>query len=426
MEKENLTKTQIIMLILLSSFVVSFATGIIITTLAEQKVPQSTNTINRIIEKTIGIGATNFVNTEDKEKDAVRQLFITQEELIVNIVEKTNPSVVSIVATKDVPIVEQFFINPFDGDSFQGLIPDFQIPQYRQKGVEKKQVSSGTGFFVSDDGLILTNKHVVEDAQAEYTVIMNNGKKLPASIKSRDKFNDIAVLKVNGENYSFISLGESDKLKIGQTAIAIGNALGEFQNTVSVGVISGLNRDITASGAKSGPEELKALIQTDAAINPGNSGGPLLNLNGKAIGINTAIASGAQNIGFALPINIAKKSLEDIKKFGKIINPYLGVRYIIINEALKTANNLPVSDGALVKKGTQGEKAVMTGSPAEYAGIKENDIIIEFDGKKIDKTNTLSHLISEKKAGDSVLLKILRNGEIIAIKATLEPLPENL
>src|SRR3989344_6766180 len=137
MEKENLTKTQIIMLILLSSFVVSFATGIIITTLAEQKVPQSTNTINRIIEKTIGIGATNFVNTEDKEKDAVRQLFITQEELIVNIVEKTNPSVVSIVATKDVPIVEQFFINPFDGDSFQGLIPDFQIPQYRQKGVEK-------------------------------------------------------------------------------------------------------------------------------------------------------------------------------------------------------------------------------------------------------------------------------------------------
>lgn len=351
-----------------------------------------------------------------------------QEDIIVKIIDKINPAVVSVIATKDMPVVEQYYINPF-GDDFNGLIPkellpDIQVPQFRKKGVEKKQVSSGTGFFVSGDGLILTNRHVVEDETADYTVIMNNGKKIPAKVMARDRFQDISILKVDGRNFTFIPLGDSDNIKVGQTAIAIGNALGEFQNTVSVGVISGLRRTVTAAGALSGPEKLQSLIQTDAAINPGNSGGPLIDLNGKAIGINTAIASGAQNIGFALPINFAEKDIEDVKKFNRIKNPFLGVRYTIITAELKEKNKLSVDYGALITKGPEGESAISAGSPAEKAGLREGDIITEFGGKKIDTANTLADLISKKNVGDTVMLKILRKGKELKLYVVLDELKQ--
>lgn len=426
--QNNITKTQLVLFVILSSVVVSITTAVIVVALMSNTPPPITNTISRVIRETIG--APLATTTEKKTENANNLILPPQEESVPKIVERINTAVVSIVATKDIPVVEQYFVNPFN-DQLKGLVPpellpDIQVPQFRQKGTEKKQVSSGSGFFISDDGLILTNKHVVEDTVAEYTIITNNGKKLPARVLARDRLLDIAILKVDGAGYNFVPLGDSDTLKVGQSVIAIGNALGEFQNTVSAGVISGLKRSITAFGAQGGPEDLQSLIQTDAAINPGNSGGPLLDGFGRAIGVNTALAQGAQNIGFALPINFAKKDISDIKKFNKIKNPFLGVRYVIITSEIKQKNNLSVDYGALVSKSPKGEAAVYPKGPADYAGIKENDIILEFANKKIDSLNPLTQMISKKNAGDTVPIKILRDGKEINISATLEEAPSNI
>lgn len=316
---ENLTKTQLVFLVLLVSFFTSLVTGIVTVTLVNQAPPPVTQTIHKVIEKMI---PTELKGTQNQPALLTFPPSASQEDLVVKIVQNVSSAVVSIIATKDLPVIEQYFVNPFGEDEFfkrfipPELLPQFQIPQYRQKGTENRQVSSATGFFISSDGYIATGRHVVEDQTAEYWVIMNDGRKLKAKVLALDPLQDIAILKIDGavsSNYNFIPLGDSDKLKVGQTVIAIGNALGEFQNTVSVGVISGLNRSVIASGALSGEELLQELIQTDAAINPGNSGGPLLDLNGKAIGINTAMAQAAENIGFALPVNLVKKDFADVK-----------------------------------------------------------------------------------------------------------------
>lgn len=341
----------------------------------------------------------------------------TQEQMIVDIVKKSQDSVVSVIASKDLPVMEQYFIDPF-----QGLGDDFelQVPQYRQKGIEKKEVSSGTGFIATSDGLILTNKHVVNEEGTEFTVVMNNGKKYPAKVLAKDPVQDIAVLKIEKTNLPAVRFGNSDSIEVGQTVVAIGNALGEFKNTVSTGVVSGLRRTVTASGGGM-TETLDDLIQTDAAINPGNSGGPLFNLAGEVIGINTAISQGAQNVGFALPINKAKKDLDQVKKTGKISVPFLGVRYVIIDEEIQKKNNLSVDYGALVIRGeAQSDVAVISESPADKAGIVENDIILEMAGKKITKDNTLAKIIQNLKVGDKVKIKIIHKGEEKIVEAVLE------
>ncbi len=337
----------------------------------------------------------------------------TQEQMIVDVVKKYQDAVVSVIASKDLPVLEQYYTDPFQG---LGLPNDFfgqgfQIPQYRQKGTEKQDVSSGTGFIVSSDGLILTNKHVVSEEGAEFTVLMNNGEKYPAKVLATDPVQDVAVLKIEKKNLSTVVLGDSDSIQIGQSVIAIGNALGEFRNTVSVGVVSGLRRTVTAQGGGAA-ETLEDLIQTDAAINPGNSGGPLINLKGEVVGIDTAMSQGAQNIGFALPINKAKKDLNQVKKSGKISYPFLGVRYVLIDKDLQKKNNLPVDYGALVVRGeTQTDLAVTPGSPADVAGIAENDIILEANGKKIDKDNTLAKIIQNSAVGETLKLKISHKGQ---------------
>lgn len=392
---ENLTRTQVIFLVLLVSFMVSVATGIVTVTLMNQAPPPLTQSINRIIEKVI-----------PGETPQVQQIISdTREEMVTSVVKNVSPAVVSVIATKDVPVFEEYYTSPFGNDEFfNHFFGGIQVPQYRQKGTEKKQVSSGTGFFVSADGLIITNKHVVQDAEAEYTIIKNDGGRLSAKVLARDSFQDIAVLKVEGKDFNYIPLGDSSKIEIGQTAIAIGNSLGEFQNTVSVGIVSGLNRSITASGAGIGTENLQGLIQTDAAINAGNSGGPLLNLSGQAIGINTAMASDAENMGFALPINIAKRDIQDAKDFGKIKYPYLGVRYKVTDQ------------GVVLTKGQNGETAVYPDSPAAKAGLKEGDII----------KDDLSALLSQHRVGDKVDLNIIRDGKEMTVSLTLEERPENL
>lgn len=331
-----------------------------------------------------------------------------QEEAVIRAVKESSPAVVSIVVSKNLPVIERYFEewSPFGEDFFK-----FQIPQYRQKGTEKKEVGWGSGFIVSKDGLVITNKHVVLEEGAEYTVITIEGEKFPAKVLAKDPVQDIAILKIKTEkSLPVIKLGNSDELQIGQTVIAIGNALGEFQNTVSVGVISGLGRKITASGGGL-IEVLEDVIQTDAAINPGNSGGPLLNLKGEVIGINTAMSVQGENIGFAIPINKAKKGIEQIKSLGKIVYPFLGVRYVIIDEEVQQKNNLPVNYGAWIVKDRSGKPAVFPNSAAEKAGLKEGDIILEFNGEKITQKNSLSKIIMKYNPGDKVLIKILREGK---------------
>ena len=365
------------------------------------------------------------------EKILEKQTIFSQEYFVIDVVKKTNPAVVSIIISKEVPKYEAYIDpnqqnNPF-GDLFPGF--NFNIPQYRQNGTEKKNIGGGSGFFVSGDGLIVTNKHVVNQKDVEYTVFTNDGKKHVAKVIARDPVLDIALIKIDpiaGGNFPYLSLGNSDMLEVGQNVIAIGNALGEFRNTVSVGVVSGLARSITAGDNSGNAEVLDQVIQTDAAINPGNSGGPLLDLSGKVIGVNVAVAQGSQNIGFALPINSVKGAIESVKTTGKIVRPYLGVRYVAINAAMKEKNNLTVDYGVLVKTGANpNELAVIPGSPADKAGIVENDIIFEVDGIKIDDKTNLASIIRKKSIGQTVNLKILHRGVEKNISITLEVAKDN-
>ena len=341
------------------------------------------------------------------------------EAQVINAVKMASPAVVSIVITKNVPIVEQYYISPFGDDPlFKQFFGDVQIPQFRQKGFQKQEIGGGSGFVVSKDGLILTNKHVVADTGAEYTVFSNDGQKYSAKILARDSINDVAIIKIKAPNLPTIKLGDSDTVLVGQTAIAIGNALGEFRNTVSVGVVSGLARSVTATGGGA-TETIYDVIQTDASINPGNSGGPLLNLTGEVIGVNTAMVSGAQSIGFAIPINQIKRIVNDILIFGEIKTPYIGVRYIIITAAIKEAKKLPFDYGALIIKGDLGEPGIALDSPAAKTGLKEGDIILEFGGYKIDRDHPLISRINLFSVGDRVKIKAWQSGEI----KTLEILP---
>ena len=352
---------------------------------------------------------------EEKKDTAEKKLMS-----IADIAELVSPAVVSVIVSKYVPVLEEYYYNPFEEfEQFYGQPFGFQIPQYREKGRELQEVGGGTGFIISSDGLIITNKHVVYDEDAEYTVLTNDGKKYPAPVLARDPIQDIAILDISAIGLPIVKLGNSDELRIGQTVIAIGNALGEFRNTVSVGVISGLARSVIATGGGM-TEQLEEVIQTDAAINQGNSGGPLLNLYGEVIGVNTAMAMGAENIGFAIPVNKVKKDISDIKTKGKISYPFLGVRYILINKTLQEKNNLPVDYGVLVIRGNEpADLAVMPGSAADKAGIVENDIILEIDGVKINQKNTLAKLVLKHSVGDKIILKIFHRGEEKIIEATL-------
>lgn len=347
-----------------------------------------------------------------------------QESRIVNIVEQANPAVVSIVITKDVPVIEQYYeqFDPF-ADFFGGGF-NFRIPRQRQNGTQKQEVGGGSGFFISADGLLVTNRHVVNDKDAEYTILTDNGETYNAKVLARDTTLDIAVLKVEDKGFTYLEFGDSDNVKPGQTVIAIGNALTEFQNSVSVGVVSGVSRSIIAGTTFGKSEMLEGVIQTDAAINPGNSGGPLLDLSGRVIGVNVAVQRGAENIGFALSANTVKNIVASVQEHGEIIKPYLGIRYITITKRLQEKNNLPVDYGALVTRGeTREDLAVIPGSPAAIAGITENDIILEIDGVKIEHGTSISTHIRQKQVDQTVTLTILRNGTKKQITATLKKAP---
>lgn len=337
---------------------------------------------------------------------------VTEESVTIDIFKKASPSVVTVSeeAAPQSSSNSTFGYNPFFGFQFPNM-PDQQPSQSQ---------SIGSGFIISRDGMLVTNKHVVSDTGGKYQIITSNDKKYTVQKIYRDSLNDVALLKIDpnenpGETLKPIDLGDSSNLQVGQYVIAIGTALGEFRNTVTTGVISGLGRGITAGSPFEGfVEKLDNVIQTSAAINPGNSGGPLFNSAGQVIGVNTAVSESGQNIGFAIPINVIKESLSNFNKTGQFNRPYLGVAYKMISKDIAILNNLP--EGAYVQN-------VVTDSPADKAGMRSGDIIIKVDGQRIDANNQLSSVIAKKKAGDRIKISVYRDGKTMDLEALLDSTP---
>ncbi|MDO8523433.1 MAG: trypsin-like peptidase domain-containing protein [bacterium] len=339
------------------------------------------------------------------------------QEQIIKAIEKALPGVVSIAASKAVELVAE--------DLKKMGVPPEQFSERLKDEAEngKVSVSGGSGFIVDPSGIILTNKHVVQDKKATYKAVIA-GESYDIEILGVDPLADIAILKIINppSNLPAIALSNSKQIKLGMAVIAIGNALGEFSNTVSTGIVSGLSRFLSAITDIEGHQErLRGLIQTDAAINPGNSGGPLINLDGEAIGINSAIVFGAQNIGFAIPIDRARTDLEEIKKHGHIRSPFLGIRYVLLNKNIKKHFKIPTEHGALiVKEGLGEEFAVLPGSSAYEAGLREHDIIVAANGKDITEKETLEDVLANCNVGDKLVLKYLRKDKEMTCEVLLE------
>ncbi len=318
----------------------------------------------------------------------IESKILNEESTVINVVKNVGSSVVTVSAKTPARRVLQF--SPFGGFS-SGVV-----------GGQQQDI--GSGFIVSTDGLIITNKHVVSDTTLTYQVVTADGKTYDVKQISRDPSNDLAVLKIDAQNLKSVTIGDSANLQVGQFVIAIGTALGEFRNTVTTGVISGLGRGIQAGDSLQGyVEQLDNVIQTDAAINPGNSGGPLLNSAGQVIGINVALAQEAQNISFAIPINTIKEALNQFQTTGKFAaKPFLGVEYQMISQQAALLNNVP--QGAYIVN-------VVAGSPAEKAGVVKGDIITKIAGQEVKNETDIGKVISGRKVGDKIYVDLWRNGE---------------
>lgn len=359
-----------------------------------------------IADRLFGIKPLDYLfSTNRSLKSGVEQRLVNEESAVTLAAESVSPSVVTVSIQTPQRSVLQF--NPFGGGFSR-----------RIEGGDEQDI--GSGFIVSKEGLIVTNKHVVA-TDAQYKVITSSNVEYEVKEINRDPSNDIAILRIEPletEELIPVVLGDSSNLKVGQFVIAIGTALGEFRHTVTTGVISGLGRGITAGSAFEGfVERLDNVIQTDAAINPGNSGGPLLNSSGEVIGVNVAVAQGAQNIGFAIPISVVKDGLDQFAKTGKFASrPFLGVSYQMIGEKAALLNEVP--QGAYVIE-------VVAGSPAEKAGIAVDDIITKLDGKELQEDGeTLAEIVSDKKVGDSIEIEVYRDGETINFSADLSEFVE--
>lgn len=322
-----------------------------------------------------------------------RELVVQENSAIIAVAKKVEPSVVSITS-------ESIREGVFGAEQIAG---------------------AGTGIILTANGLIMTNKHVVPEGTTEMVVYTSDGEEHEGKVVARDPQNDIALVKIEAKGLKPIELGDSGKVEIGQKVIAIGNALGQFQNSVTTGIISGIGRPITAGDDLGSTETLQNLLQTDAAINPGNSGGPLVDLDGKLIGINTAIAGDAENIGFAIPINEAKPVIDSFKRTGKIVRAFLGVRFVAITKQYAAAKDLPVSDGAYLAP--DGENPIVAGSPAAKAGLKVGDIITKVNNDAVNQSNSLTSLVGKHKPGDKVTITYLRDKKERKVEVTLTEAP---
>lgn len=346
-----------------------------------------------------------------------KKIVTGESQLISQIAQELSPSVVSV----NVSLTTAPADNSFD-------IFGFGLPQQQQT-----EQAAGTGVIISDKGIIITNRHVVPSGTTDVSVTLSDGTQLKdVSVIGRTSESDsldVAFLKINdakGHKLVPAALGDSGSIQVGDNVVAIGNALGQFQNTVTSGIISGYGRSIEASDSADGSsgESLADLIQTDAAINSGNSGGPLVNLNGQMIGMNTAIAGqGAQNIGFAIPINDLKGIITEVLKTGKFSRPYLGVHYVALTADVAYQYNLSVNSGAYIAPTPDGSSPIISGSPADKAGLQEKDVITAIDGTKIDQTHSLLSLIGQHAVGDKVTLTVVRDGKTLTLTATLEAAP---
>jgi len=346
-----------------------------------------------------GIGSFVFIRYFAGVIPASRQQLVVQENsALVDVAKQVMPSVVSIT-TKSV-------------SAPQTSLFGYNIGGGTQQG-------AATGMIVTADGLILTNNHVVDGSSA-ITVFTSDGKQYKGTVVASNAAQDYAFIHIDATGLIPIKLGDSASVQIGQRVVAIGNALGQYNNTVTDGIISGKGRPVAAGDASgsSALENLQDLFQTDAAINPGNSGGPLVNLDGQVIGMNTAVASSAQNIGFAIPINEIKAAIESVKSKGVIERPYLGVRYVPITPDVVAANKLTVTSGALIMGDAQ-NPAVVAGSPADKAGLKDGDIITKVGSQTIDSDHSLTSLLANQKVGATVTLTIIRDNKTQTVKATL-------
>ncbi len=333
------------------------------------------------------------LSLEEIDPKPVPQTVYLEESELISVIEKVSPAVVSVIGEKE------FGLN--------GVIA----------------VGEGTGFVVREDGLILTNKHVVLDEEADYKVVFDDGEEYEVEVLGRDPFDDIAVLKISAEGqWPVIKLSESEELKVGQRVIAFGNALAQYENTVTYGIISGLSRNVAAfNDAVARAENLSGLIQTDAAINPGNSGGPLLNLDGEVVGMNVAVARAANGIGFAIPSVDLLPVLASVEEYGKIVRPVLGVRFVMLSddEALEMMKDFDY--GALVVAGAQvSETALVAGGPAEKAGVKDRDVILAVNEEEVSVERPLQKIIRDFAPGDEVVLKVWREGKVLELKVELE------
>ena len=417
MEKENLYKKYFTLVIIsmVSGVVGGILTMALFFSLGTKYLPSITNLKNNVVSTDVS--------------------YSFNSDQTVTVVEKANKAVVSIIISKDISQIQRqnnFSFNGFFdlGFPFNQLEPQTQPQDKNDKNDDKsnlQRVGGGSGFIISSDGLILTNRHVVDDEDAVYSVALSDGTEYDAEVLAKDPVNDVALLKIEAKDLPTLELGDSDQLKIGQTVIAIGNALAEYGNTVTRGVVSGKGRRVEAGNGSGSSEVLEEAIQTDAAINPGNSGGPLLDMAGNVIGINTAVSQEGQLVGFAIPINSVKKTIQSVRETGKIVRPWLGIRYTPINKQMQKTNNLSVDYGVIIQRGTtQDELAVIPGSPADKAGLVENDIILEFAGQKIDENHSLVNMIGKYNIGDEIEIKILHKGNEKTIKLKLEQFPDDV
>ncbi|MCW1908290.1 MAG: trypsin-like peptidase domain-containing protein [Candidatus Saccharibacteria bacterium] len=349
------------------------------------------------------ISSSGLVTTAD------RQIILNESQLISDIAKTVGPSVVSVNVTSQATSMGFFGFEPQAYD----------------------QESAGTGFIITDDGVIITNRHVVPTGISTVSVTLSDGTELDdvevLGRTSESDSLDIAFLKIKGakgKTFTPLKLGDSAKMQVGDKVVAIGNALGQFQNTVTSGIISGYGRDLEAGGEDGSVETLQNVFQTDAAINQGNSGGPLVNINGEVIGINTAIAGGsAQNIGFAIPINDVQGLIKSVLEKGKLERPYLGIRYVSLTDDYAYEYNLNVKRGAYIVPSRSGGASILSGSPAEKAGLKEKDVITKVNDQEINEDSSLTSVLGRYSVDETVTLTIVRDGKEQTLKATLEAAP---
>lgn len=365
------------------------------------------------------LGAAGYRNTEgglnNPDITRQRQVVASESQLIAAIAKEVGPSVVSVNVLTQSAASSDFF--------------GFTVPPRSQAG-------AGTGIIISSEGIIVTNRHVVPAGATDVSVTLSDGTELEdVEVIGRTSQNDsldVAFLKINdlkGNKLTPAEIGDSGKVQVGDVVVAIGNALGQFNNTVTSGIISGYGRSVVASdggGPAASTENLDDLLQTDAAINQGNSGGPLVNTDGQVIGINTAVSGEGQNIGFAIPINDVNGLIKQVLSTGKFERPYIGVRYIRLTADAAKQYELNVDRGAFVLPSEDpSQPSILPDSPADRAGLRERDVITAIDGTKINETNSLTSLVGRRVVGDTVKLSVLRDGKTITVNVKLEALPES-